>query len=66
MLWGEEDDVLPVEDAFSFEKDLPKCVGVKLVPDAQHAPGLENPAEVAKLIAEFAQSRAKSASAAAA
>ncbi len=58
VLWGEEDDVLPVANAFAFEKDLPNCVGVKIVPDAQHAPGLENPMEVAKLITEFAQSRA--------
>jgi len=49
---------LPVANAFAFEKDLPNCVGVKIVPDAQHAPGLENPMEVAKLITEFAQSRA--------
>ena len=36
--------MLPVEDAFKYEKDLPNCVGVTLIPDAQHAPALENPA----------------------
>ena len=66
VLWGEEDDVLPVKSAFAFERDLPKCVGVKIVTDAQHAPGLENPDEVAKLITEFARSRVKRKSAAAA
>ena len=55
VLWGEEDDVLPVEDAYKYEKDLPDCVGVTLVPQAQHAPALENPAFVAQQIIDFAK-----------
>mmetsp|Transcript_148782 Transcript_148782/g.270793 ORF Transcript_148782/g.270793 Transcript_148782/m.270793 type:complete len:512 (-) Transcript_148782:120-1655(-) len=58
VLWGEEDDVLPVEDAYQYEKDLPNCVGVQLIPDAQHAPALENPAFVSNQFIEFAMQRA--------
>jgi len=57
VLWGEEDDVLPVEDAYKYEKDLPNCVGVTLIPDAQHAPALENPPFVAEQIIKFAKSK---------
>ena len=59
VLWGEADDVLPVEDAYEFEKDLPDCVGVRLIPSAQHAPGLENPAAVVQMIEQFAASVGK-------
>lgn len=59
VLWGEADDVLPVEDAYEFEKDLPDCVGVRLIPSAQHAPGLENPAAVVQMIEQFAVSVGK-------
>mmetsp|Transcript_35587 Transcript_35587/g.105508 ORF Transcript_35587/g.105508 Transcript_35587/m.105508 type:complete len:448 (+) Transcript_35587:56-1399(+) len=54
VLWGEEDDVLPVEDAFKYQEHLPDCVRVELIPDAQHAPALENPAYVADAIVRFA------------
>ena len=57
VLWGEEDDVLPVEDAYKYQKDLPDCVGVTLVPDGQHAPALENPPFVAEQIIKYAKSR---------
>lgn len=53
VFWGEEDDVLPVEDAEKFREDLPNCVGVEMIPDAQHAPALENPAYVAKQVIRF-------------
>ena len=56
--WGEEDDVLPVEDAYKYEKDLPDCVGVTLIPEAQHAPALENPAFVAEAIIKFTKEKA--------
>lgn len=39
----DQDDVLPVEDAYKYQEDLPNCVGVTLIPSAQHAPALENP-----------------------
>jgi len=57
VLWGEEDDVLPVEDAYKYQQDLPDCVGVTLIPEAQHAPALENPPFVAQQIIGFAKSK---------
>jgi len=59
VLWGEEDDVLPVEDAYKYEKDLPNCVGMQLIPDAQHAPALENPDFVARQVIDYALGTAK-------
>lgn len=77
VLWGEEDDVLPVEDAYKYDapvaptrlahaligacarryqEDLPNCVGVDMIPNAQHAPALENPDYVAKRVIEFTTS----------
>ena len=47
--------VLSVDDAFKYEQDLPNCVGVTLIPDAQHAPALENPSFVAEQIIDFAK-----------
>ena len=58
---GEEadDEEGAAEDAYEFEKDLPDCVGVRLIPSAQHAPGLENPAAVVQMIEQFAVSVGK-------
>ena len=58
VLWGEEDDVLPVEDAYKYQQDLPDCVGVTLIPQAQHAPALENPSFVADTIIKFTKEKA--------
>ncbi len=57
VLWGEDDDVLPVEDSEKYREDLPNCVGVQLIPSAQHAPALENPPFVAAEIIKYAKSR---------
>ena len=53
VLWGEEDDVLPVEDADKYGAALQDCARVTLIPDAQHAPALENPEFVAEAVAAF-------------
>ena len=53
VMWGEEDDVLPVEDAEKFRDSLPVCDDVVMIPDAMHAPALENPAFVAKTVTEY-------------
>jgi len=57
VLWGEEDDVLDPADAEKYREDLPNCVGVHMIPDAQHAPALENPAVVAEQIVKFAKDK---------
>jgi len=58
VLWGEEDDVLPVEDAYKYQEHLMDCERVELIPSAQHAPALENPAYVAEAVIRFATSDA--------
>jgi pimeloyl-ACP methyl ester carboxylesterase len=55
VVWGSDDPVLPMRDAYAFERDLPGCVGVRLVPGAGHTPQLEDPDAVALLIAQFAR-----------
>ena len=59
VMWGEEDDVLPVEDAYKYQEHLPDCAGVEMIPSAQHAPALENPTYVAETIIKFAKSDAR-------
>lgn len=53
VIWGEEDDILPVEDAAAFEVDLPNCAGVTIIPGSGHSPQLDNPAPVVEAIAAF-------------
>jgi len=57
VFWGEDDDVLPIEDAYKYQADLPNCVGVQVIPEAQHAPALENPPFVAEKLISFAKSK---------
>lgn len=49
------DPILPVEDAYRFQDDLPQCVGVREVPGAGHTPQLDDPDTTALHIAQFAQ-----------
>ena len=53
VIWGEDDDILPVEDAASFERDLPLCVGVEIVAGSGHSPHLDNPMPVIEIIRNF-------------
>ena len=43
-----------MEDAYKYQEHLPNCVGVQMIPSAQHAPALENPSFVADTIIKFA------------
>jgi pimeloyl-ACP methyl ester carboxylesterase len=38
VVWGSEDPILPLEDAYQFERDLPQCVGVREVAGCGHTP----------------------------
>ena len=29
VVWGTDDDILPLQDAYAFQSDLPRCVGVR-------------------------------------
>ena len=55
VIWGEDDDILPVEDAAAFARDLPDCAGVKVLPGSGHSPHLDNPAPVTQTILEFVE-----------
>ena len=55
VLWGEEDDVLSPTDVYKYQADLPNCVGVSMIPSAQHAPALENPSFVAESLIAYAK-----------
>jgi len=55
VLWGEEDDVLSPQDVFKYKADLPRCDGVLMIPNAQHAPALENPTFVREAIIAYAK-----------
>ena len=46
VVWGTEDQILPLEDAYAFERDLQRCAGVKEVDGSGHSPHLDNPGEV--------------------
>lgn len=41
VLWGEEDPIIPVEDAYAFQRDLQDCAAVHVIPGAGHSPHLE-------------------------
>ena len=56
VVWGADDPILPVADAYKFESDLQLCAGVHEVPGAGHCPQLDDPDAVASLVTEFASS----------
>lgn len=55
VVWGVEDDILPLSDAYAFERDLQRCVGVREVVGSGHSPHLDNPAPVVTQLKEFIQ-----------
>jgi pimeloyl-ACP methyl ester carboxylesterase len=57
VIWGADDPILPLSDARAFQRDLPRCVGVREVPGCGHTPQLESPEVVAQHIAQFASSK---------
>ncbi|MBN1864869.1 MAG: alpha/beta hydrolase [Victivallales bacterium] len=52
VVWGVEDTVIGIEDAFHFRNAIPNA-RLKLVRDAGHCPHEEAPAEVAAAIVDF-------------
>ena len=47
--------VLSPQDVFAYEEHLPHCDGVRMIPDAQHAPALENPRFVEQALIAYAK-----------
>eukprot|EP00967_Tisochrysis_lutea_P121417 scaffold200065_cov34-Tisochrysis_lutea.AAC.1 len=56
VIWGERDPILPLSDAYAFERDLPNCAGVRVIPGAGHSPHLEDPRPVIDHLHEFLDS----------
>jgi len=53
VIWGADDPILPVEDAYQFERDLTGCVGVRECDGCGHTPQIDDPDTVARHVAEF-------------
>ena len=58
VVWGEDDDILPLADAYAFKRDLADCRALEIVPGAGHCPQLENAPPVADAIDRFVASLA--------
>ena len=57
VVWGSDDPILPIDDAFAFQKDLGKnCVAVREVAGGGHSPHLDEPDVVAGYILNFVNS----------
>jgi pimeloyl-ACP methyl ester carboxylesterase len=54
IIWGEEDKVVPVENARKFNRDIPDSQMV-IFPRCGHLPQEEEPRETRRLIVEFAK-----------
>jgi pimeloyl-ACP methyl ester carboxylesterase len=52
LIWGEEDKIIDLEDAFLFFHDLSKAK-LKIIPECGHCPQEEQPEETAKIIGKF-------------
>ncbi len=52
IIWGKEDRIISVEDAFLFQKELFDAQ-LQIIPDCGHAPQEEMPLETARIIAEY-------------
>ena len=52
LIWGEEDHIIDLEDAFLFFHDLPKAK-LKIIPGCGHSPQEEEPQKTAEILAKF-------------
>ena len=57
VVWGTEDDILPLSDAYAFERDLQHCVGVREVPGSGHSPHFDQPEAVLAHLRPFVAQR---------
>jgi len=60
VVWGEDDDILPLADAHAFDRDLQDCAGVKVIAGSGHSPHLDNPAAVVGPLKSFLEQIEKS------
>ena len=52
IIWGEEDKLIPISNAYQLEKFYPSSQ-TTILPEVGHVSNMENPEEVAKIIREF-------------
>ncbi|MEI8245116.1 MAG: alpha/beta fold hydrolase [Lentisphaerota bacterium] len=52
IIWGKDDRIISVDDAFLFQKDLFDAQ-LHIIPDCGHSPQEEMPQETARIIAEY-------------
>ena len=52
LVWGEEDNIIDLEDAFLFYHDLPGAK-LKIIPQCGHSPQEEQPKKTAEIIGKF-------------
>jgi len=60
IVWGEEDQVIDVEDAFLFRDSWPEAV-LKILPECGHSPQEEKPEETAAVFNQFLMPESQSA-----
>lgn len=53
IIWGEQDQVVPVQNAYKFDEDLPNSTLAPFIPNCGHAPQEECPTETAALMSDF-------------
>lgn len=53
IVWGEEDILIPVTNAYELEKIYPNAF-LTVLPEVGHIANMESPKEVAKIVKEFA------------
>jgi pimeloyl-ACP methyl ester carboxylesterase len=56
ILWGEEDKLIPVENAYRFQKDLPHDTLV-ILKKLGHVPMEEDPKTTTEVVRSFLQKR---------
>ena len=58
LIWGEEDNIIDLEDAFLFFHDLSHAK-LKIIPECGHSPQEEQPEETANIIGRFLRIKIK-------
>ena len=53
VVWGTNDDILPLSDAYDFQRDLNDCVAVVEIEGAGHSPHLDQPEPVIQALRAF-------------
>jgi len=56
IIWGENDEWIPIESGHKFRKDIPNSTLV-ILPECGHIPQEEKPEQTAKLIIDFIEQR---------